>query len=154
MAYQAGGQRPGGSPKAQATGLMLIRVAAGVFLFFTGLNKIRWLLDSTALAHQLSLWLSQATPLSRWYLERILPGAPVFARVVPLAEMIAGLALVVGFWTRLAAAVTFLMVLNFQFAGGAMFTYAYLTDAKGLPLLGILLGLALGGANLPLSVRK
>ena len=42
--------------------------------------------------------------VSRWYLERLMPGAPVFARSVPLGAMLGGLALTLGFWTRLAAA--------------------------------------------------
>ena len=65
-----------------------------------------------------------------------------------------GLALILGFWTRLAAGFAFLMVLNFQLAGGAMFHYAYLSDATGLPYLGALLALAIGGGRLPLSIRK
>jgi uncharacterized membrane protein YphA (DoxX/SURF4 family) len=154
MAHQPHLQNPAGQVKAQAAGLMLIRITAGVYLFFMGVDKVRWLLDSTPLADQLSNWSAQATPLSHWYLERILPGTPVFARLVPLGEIAGGLALVAGFWTRLVAGAMFLMILNFQVAAGAMFSYTYLTDAKGLPLLGALLGLALGGGRLPLSIRK
>ena len=154
MAHYAGKPKSVGSPKAQAAALTLIRVTVGIYLFFMGVGKVRWLLDSTPLANQLGLWSAQATPLSHWYLERIAPGAPVFARLVPLGEMIGGLALAAGFWTRLVAGLLFLMILNFQVAAGAMFSFAYLTDAKGLPLLGSLLGLALGGARLPLSLRR
>jgi uncharacterized membrane protein YphA (DoxX/SURF4 family) len=154
MAHHPGTQKSGGSQKAQAAGLMLIRVTVGAYLFFVGLRKASWLLDSSPLAGQLSLWLSQATRVNRWYLERVMPGAPVFARLVPLGEMIGGVALVLGFWTRLVAGLVFLMVLNFQLAGAAMFKFDYLIDATGLPLLGALLGLAIGGGRLPLSVRK
>jgi uncharacterized membrane protein YphA (DoxX/SURF4 family) len=133
---------------------MLIRVTVGAYLFFMGLRKAPWLMDSSPLAGQLSVWLSHATVVNRWYLERVVPGAPVFARLVPIGEMIGGLALFLGFWTRLVAGLLFLMVLNFQLAGAAMFTLAYLTDAKGLPLLGALLGLTIGGGRLPLSLRK
>jgi uncharacterized membrane protein YphA (DoxX/SURF4 family) len=143
-----------GGHKGQAAGLLMIRVSVGIYLFFLGLNKASWLLDSTPLANQLSIWFAQATPASRWYLERIMPGIPLFARLVPLGEMVGGLALVFGFWTRLAAGLSFLMVLNFQLAGEAMFKYAYLTDAKGLPLLGALLALAIGGGRLPMSLRR
>jgi uncharacterized membrane protein YphA (DoxX/SURF4 family) len=73
---------------------------------------------------------------------------------VPLGEMLGGLALVAGFWTRLAAGCAFLMVLNFQLAQGAMFHVAYLTDATGLPYLTALLGLTFGGGRLPLSISK
>ena len=153
MANSPGGPRAGGQ-RGPAIGLMLVRVTVGVFLFFDGVGKASWLLDSTPLASQLSQWLAQATPASRWYLERIMPGVPIFARLIPLAEMAGGLALFLGFWTRLAAALALVMVLNFQLAAAAMFKYAYLTDPAGLPLLGALLGLMIGGGRLPLSLRK
>ena len=153
MAHQAGVQKPVGS-RPQAAGLTLIRITAGIYLFFMGVGKVHWLLDSTPLASQLALWSAQATPISHWYLERITPGIPVFARLVPLGVMIGGLALTVGFWTRLVAGAMFLMVLNAQVAAGAIFHYAYLTNANGLPLLGSLLGLTMGGARLPLSLKK
>jgi uncharacterized membrane protein YphA (DoxX/SURF4 family) len=146
-------QRPG-SPRLQAAGLMVIRVAVGAYLFFVGLSKASWLLDSTPWTNQLSQWLADATPISRWYLDRIMPGAPVFARIIPLAEMLGGLALAVGFWTRLAASLCLVMVLNVQLAAAAMFKYSYLADAAGLPLVGALLGLIIGGAKLPLSLRR
>ena len=151
---QPPGIQRSGSPRLQAAGLLVIRVAVGVYLFFVGLSKASWLLDSTPWANQLSLWLTDATPLSRWYLDRIMPGAPIFARVIPLAEMIGGLALAVGFWTRLAALLCLVMVLNVQLAAAAMFKYSYLADASGFPLVGALLGLMIGGAKLPLSLRR
>ena len=154
MAHQPGLPKSGGSQKTQAIGLMLVRITAGTYLFFIGLQKISWLLDSTPLANQLQTWLSQSTAISRWYVERLMPGIPLFARLVPLGEMLGGLALILGFWTRLAAGFAFLMVLNFQLAGGAMFHYAYLSDATGLPYLGALLALAIGGGRLPLSIRR
>jgi uncharacterized membrane protein YphA (DoxX/SURF4 family) len=154
MAYQSGLPRSAGPVGAPAAGLTVIRIAVGSFIFFTGVAKAGWLLDSTPLATELARWSAQATPLSLWYLERLAPGAPVFARLIPLAEMIGGLALAAGFWTRLSAAALFLMTLNVQIAAGAPFSYAYLTSAGGLPLLGTLLGLMVGGARLPLSARK
>ena len=153
MAHPPGIQRTS-SPRLQAVGLLVIRVTVGVYLFFVGFSKAAWLLDSTPWANQLSQWLTDATPISRWYLDRIMPGAPIFARVIPLAEMIGGLALAVGFWTRLAALLCLVMVLNVQLAAAAMFKYSYLADGAGLPLVGALLGLMIGGAKLPLSLRR
>lgn len=144
----------GGGQKGQGIGLMLVRISVGVFLFFQGLSKISWVIDSGPLSVQLGQWFEQAPPVSRWYLERLMPGTPLFARLVPLGEIMAGLALVLGFWTRLAAGLAFLMVLNFQVASAAFYRFSYLTDAMGLPVLGALLGLAIGGGRLPLSLRK
>ena len=123
-------------------------------MFFFGFEKASWVLDSTPLTTLLSFWLTNAPPVSRWYLERIMPGAPVFARLLPVGAMLGGGALVLGFWTRMAAALSLLMVLGLQLASGSMFTYAYLTDASGLLLVGALLGLMTGGGKLPFSLRK
>lgn len=125
--------------------LAILRVSVGVFMFFFGLEKAPWLLDAAPLAAQLSLWLPEAPSASRWYLERIIPGAPVFARVVPLGAMIGGIALALGFWTRIAAAVSLVVVMSLQLGAGSMFKYAYLMDAEGLPLVGGLLALIVGG---------
>ena len=149
----ATGQKPAGR-KSQAAGLVVVRISAGIFIFFSGLEKASWMLDSTPLATQLSSWLTDAPPVSRWYLERLMPGVPVFARLLPVGAMVGGSALVLGFWTRMAAAVSLLMVLSFQVAAGSMFRYTYLTDVNGLPLAGALLGLVIGGGKLPLSVRS
>jgi uncharacterized membrane protein YphA (DoxX/SURF4 family) len=140
------GPSPAGG-RAQAAALVLLRLFVGVFMFFFGLDKASWLLDATPLATQLSLWLLEAQPMSRWYLDRIIPGAPVFARVVPMAAMLGGIALAFGFWARIAAAVSLVVVLSLQLAAGSMFRYAYLTDASGLPLLGGLLALIVGGTR-------
>src|SRR5688572_7523078 len=106
--------------------LVLLRILLCVVLYLLGLDKAPWLLDATPLAAQLSSWLLDAPPLSRWYLDRIIPGAPVFARVIPLAAILGGIALVAGFWARIAAAVSLVAVLSLQLAAGSMFRYAYL----------------------------
>src|SRR5688572_10897439 len=103
------GQKPGGG-RAQAAALVVLRVLLGVFMFFFGLDKASWLLDATPLSTQLSSWLLEAPPASRWYLERIIPGAPVFARAVPLGAMLGGVALALGIWTRIAAAMSLVVV--------------------------------------------
>lgn len=130
---------------AQRAALAVLRICTGVFMFFFGLEKLPWLLDATPLSMQLQSWLLNAPAASRWYLERIIPGAPVFARIVPLGAMAGGVALASGFWTRIAAAVSLVLVLSLQFGAGAMFRYDYLADASGLPLLGALLALTIGG---------
>ena len=146
-------KRPGGSA-GQRYGLAALRIVLGVFFLFHGIDRLRWLVDSGPLAAQIEQFMKTATSANRWYIERLLPGLPVFARLVVLGELSAGLALITGFWTRLAAGLAFLMVLNFHVAGGTMFKYAFLTDGYGLPVLGALLALAIGGARLPWSLRK
>ena len=138
------GQKPAAG-RAQAFALLLLRVCLGVFMFFFGFERSSWLVDATPLSAQLASWLADATPASRWYLERVIPGAPVFARVVPLGAMVSGVALALGFWTRIAAALSLVVVLGLQLGAGAMFRLTYLQDAGGLPVVGSLLALMIGG---------
>jgi uncharacterized membrane protein YphA (DoxX/SURF4 family) len=133
--------------------LRLLSLAMGVFLLFMGLDKIGWLADSSLLVRQLEEWRGMVRPPARWYLETIaLPGAPVLARVVVLAELAAGLALLLGLKVRLAAGLALVMIVNFHFAADVLFRYSYLTNAYGPPMLGSLLALAVGGTRLPWSV--
>src|ERR1700733_3917139 len=132
----------------QATGLTILRVCIGTFFIFEGIGKVRWLTNPSLLAAQLTSW-SQAAPsgsLSHAYLERLaIPYVRLFARLVPIGEIVSGIAMVTGFWTPLFGFVAFLMALNFLFAGGALFKYSFLTNGYGLPVLGSTLALTLGG---------
>jgi uncharacterized membrane protein YphA (DoxX/SURF4 family) len=141
------------SPHAVA--LRILSLAMGVFLLFMGLDKLDWFLNGGLLTQQLQEWRGNAGPVARWYLEAIaLPAAPVFARVVPAAELAAGAALILGVGVRPAAALALLMVINFHIAADVMFRYEYLWNAYGPPVLGALAALAVGGRHLPFSVFK
>lgn len=136
-------------------GLAIVRIFIGVFLIFEGLGKIGWLADGGILTQRLGGWLESAGPMNRAYLQSFaLPYATVFARFVVLGELASGLALTMGVMTRTAAALAFLMIVNFHVASGLIFQYAFLTSGYGLPVLGALLGLAIGGRGLPWSVRR
>jgi uncharacterized membrane protein YphA (DoxX/SURF4 family) len=132
----------------RTTGLTVLRICIGIFFIFEGIGKFGWFTDTSLLAEQLRNW-SQAvgsSSLSHMYLVRLaIPSVRIFARLVPLGEIVSGVALVVGFWTPLFAFVAFFMALNFQFASGALFRYSFLTSGYGLPVLGSTLALALSG---------
>ncbi len=133
--------------------LRVLSLALGVFLLFMGLDKLDWFADSGFLERRLQEWRGTARPLVRWYLDMVaIPGAPVFARVVPIAELSAGTALLLGIWVRWAAALALLMVINFHFASDIIFRYDYLINGYGLPILGGFAALVLGGKKLPMSV--
>ena len=118
----------------------------GVFLLFMGLDKIDWFLDGRDADAAASGVARHGAAFARWYLETIaFRAAPVFARVVPTAELAAGAALILGVGVRLAAALALLMVINFHIAADVMFSYEYLWNAYGPPVLGALLALAIGG---------
>ena len=140
---------------SHAGALRVLSIVMGVFLIFMGLDKIGWLTDASILTRLLQEWRGMVRPLARWYLETIaIPGAPVFARVVLLAELAAGTALILGFKVRVAAILALLMVINFHVASDVMFKYSYLTNGYGPPVLGGLLALAMGGVRLPFSASR
>ena len=105
-----------------AGGLRVLSLVMGAFLIFMGLGKLGWFTDSSFLVAELRGWWGGAPAVSRWYIDTVaMPGAPLFARLVPLGELAAGAALVAGYQVRLAAAVALLMILNFHFAMGILF---------------------------------
>lgn len=136
----------------QRLGLTLLRLCIGVFFVFEGLGKIGWFTDSSILAGQFAEWsrTAAAGSIPQIYLQRIaVPGAAVFARLVPLGELTCGVALVLNVWTPLFAFIAFFMALNFHLASGAIFKYSFLTNGFGLPVLGSTLALALTGSRKP-----
>ena len=138
-----------------AVALRALSLAMGLFLLFMGLDKIDWFLDGSILTQQLQQWRGMARPFAQWYIDTLcLPGAPVFARVVPTAELAAGTALILGVRVRLAAALAMLMVINVHVAADLIFRYEYLWNGYGPPVLGGLLALAIGGTRLPFSVSR
>ncbi|HQZ38168.1 MAG TPA: DoxX family membrane protein [Vicinamibacterales bacterium] len=141
--------------RRHAWGLVALRLCLGVFFLFEAISKIGWFTSSAILRSRFAEWVQQVGPASRAYLQIVcIPGVEFLARVVPAAEFATAIALILGGYTRLAAVLALLMVLNFHFASGVMFQYSYLTNGYGLPVLGGLIALALGGAGLPLSVKK
>ena len=151
----AGGTRGASGGAAAGYALRLLAIMLGVFFLFNGVARFAWLTDSSILAAQLQEWRQNAAPSTLWYLDTVAaPGVPLFARLVPVAEVAAGIAFVIGAWTRLAASLAFLMVANFHFAHGFFYKWEFLTDGTGLPVLGGLLALAVAGERLPFSVSR
>ena len=155
MATQARARGAVAAPRG-VLGLRLLAIMLGIFFLGMSSTKFGWFLDSSILLNKFHMiFLPKAPPIVRWYLETVcIPGAPLFARLVPLGEIAAGLALIAGFWTRMAATVALLMVLNFHFATSAFWSIDFLRDGTGLPVLGGLLALAINGARLPFSASK
>ena len=131
--------------------LALLRIAAGVSLLGPGLHKLSWFLKP-ALEPQLQSWIAQAPhAVVAKYLTFLLPHAHWLARVVVVGELGLGAMLLLGLLTPLAAALAFLMVLNFHFASGALLSLDYLTGQDGLVYLLLFPVLLLGRAGLSLG---
>ena len=139
-----------------ARALVVLRVCLGVFLIVKSSSKFGWVLDSSPLTARLTKWMAKedAVEVSRWYAQFLLPGAPIFARLSLIGELGGGIALIVGFHTRLIAALAALMILNYHLATGGLINFEFLSDASGLVVVSALITLALGGGGLPLSVTR
>jgi uncharacterized membrane protein YphA (DoxX/SURF4 family) len=146
--------RSSGGAGASTLALRMLAILLGVFFLLQGLNKLAWLLDSSILAERFQNWMRDAPPFVRAYIETVaIPGAPLFARLVPMAELATGTALLLGFWPRLAAGLACAMVMNFHLGLGSYFTYEGWLDGALLPVVGGLIAIAVGGRNLPWSIR-
>jgi len=136
-------------------GLRILSIGIGIFFLAMAANKLAWIEHPELLAHRFEQWLPAASPYGRWYLRTIaVPGAPVFARVVPIAELSIGIALLTGTMTNVAAGAALVMVLNFHVATSAFSSTEFLRDGTGPPLLAGLLTLALAGKNLPFAITR
>jgi len=135
---------------------MILRLFIGVFFLFAGIGKLRWLINSGILTGQLEGWLQASAPasISHRYLTTVgIPLVWLWARLVPLGELLCAMALIAGFRTSIAAAIALLMVLNYHVGSGLLFRYELLTNGYGLPVIGATLALAFGGVRLPWSIR-
>ena len=132
--------------------LALLRIATGVSLVAAGVHKFGWFAHP-GLEPVLATWTSHTSnPLVHRYLALVTPHAGLLARVAAAGELGLGTLLILGLLTPLAAALAFVMVLNFHFASGMMFSLDYLTGFNGLVYLLIFLVLATGRAGLALGL--
>jgi len=135
--------------------LLIVRMGLGVFFFFEGWDKLPWMTQPELLTQILRRWADADAAPARWYIETILiPGVSVFARLIFIAEVGAGLALVFGFWTRPIAILTILMVLNIHFAHSTLFQYGFLSKGDGLPILSGLFAVAIAGKGIPFNLSS
>jgi uncharacterized membrane protein YphA (DoxX/SURF4 family) len=144
MSWKLGG-KSGTTGSSLDLSFIVLRVSLGLFMIAKGLDKLAWFANANILAVKLHAFLAKATPANRWYVTLLIPGTAVFARLVPLGELGSGVSLIVGRYTRLAAVLAFLMVLNFHLATGALFRSDFPSDGQAFPVLGGLLAVALAG---------
>jgi len=115
--------------------LAFLRIAAGISLFTSGLQKLSWLSDPP-LEQRLGEWAAHpANPAVAKYLAFVSEHPALFPRLVAVGELGLGALLIVGFLTPLAALLAFFMVLNFQYASSQLFSASYLRGQSGLVYL-------------------
>jgi uncharacterized membrane protein YphA (DoxX/SURF4 family) len=132
--------------------LALLRVAAGVSLFTSGLQKLSWFAHPP-LQEKFAEWSANpANAAVAKYLAFVSGYPTVFSRLVAVGELGLGVLLILGLLTPLAALLAFVMVLNFQFASGQIFSLAYLRGQSGLAYVMIYPVLFFGRAGTALGI--
>lgn len=132
--------------------MRIVAFGLGIFFIAMSLNKIEWLSHPEVLSQRFTRWLPNASAYAAPYLRHVaIPGAPIFARLVPIGEFLTGLSLLTGVLTQFAAPAALLMILNFHLATSAFSAPDFLRDGTGPPMIAALLALAVAGP-LPLSL--
>src|SRR5512132_1335599 len=91
----------------------LVRIATGLIFIAEGVGKILGEFVRGGFARQAKEMLSQAWPFWAGFLRSVvLPHAAVFAWVIAIGELALGIGLLVGLWTRAAAAGGVLLMLS------------------------------------------
>ena len=132
--------------------LAFLRIAAGLSLLTSGLQKLSWFADPP-LQQKFAEWAAHpANAMVGRYLAAVSEHPALFSRLVATGELCLGALLILGLLTPLAALVAFFMVLNFQFASSQMFSLNYLRGQSGLAYLLIYPTLFFGRAGTALGV--
>jgi len=133
--------------------LAFLRIAAGLSLLLSGLQKLSWFSSSAPLDQALAAWTQHPANFAAGkYLALVAPHHGLLARLVVLGELGLGALLVIGFLTPLAALLAFGMVLQFQFASGQLFSLGYLRGQSAFAYLLIYPVLFLGRAGTALGL--
>lgn len=133
--------------------LALLRIAAGISLLTSGLQKLSWFSSTAPLDQMLAGWAAHpANSLVARYLHFVTPHHGLFARLVVLGELGLGTLLVLGLLTPVVALIAFLMVLQFQLASGQIFQMGYLRGQSALAYLLIYPVLCFGRAGTALGL--
>ena len=98
--------------------LAVLRIFLGVKLLVAGLEKWKWIAES-GLGPKLSDWIHHGAPIY-WYVpfleNTVLRNSALFTWIVVFGEVILGLLLIFGLYTRIAGFLAIIMLLNYMFA--------------------------------------
>lgn len=104
--------------------LVILRVHLGVILLITDAGKI--FRSAPFSAEMLSFLQGYAMrnasgPYQQFLQHLVIPHAIVFSYLVMAGELVAGISLLLGIWTRAGAAIAMFLFLNFMLAKGRLF---------------------------------
>ena len=132
--------------------LALLRIALGISLLGAGLHKLGWFAHP-ALEQTFASWSANVhNPLVQSWLRVLTPHHALLARLVVLGELGLGTLLVIGFLTPLAGLLAFVMVANFLFTSGELFTLKAYQGVSALAYLLSFLVVMLGRGGTVLGI--
>jgi uncharacterized membrane protein YphA (DoxX/SURF4 family) len=124
--------------------LVLLRVYLGVVFVLAALPKLQRNSTPDFIGFMEHVALSRAHPLYQDAVRNIiLPNAWAFASLISWGEMLVGITLILGLFTRFSAAVALLLSMNYMLARGGWFWSPWSNDAAHLVIaMALLLGAA------------
>ena len=112
------------------------RIAVGLFFLAQGLNKLDWYSSSDFLRTSLDRYAQSPPALTSFYQKHVAyPGIEAWSRMIPTGEMLIGVALILGLLTQPTLIIAMMLVLNFHFANGNLFSTQFFSNPYALVLL-------------------
>jgi thiosulfate dehydrogenase (quinone) large subunit len=110
--------------------LLVLRVYLGVVFLVASLPKLQHDFTPVLVEFLEQVALDRGHPFYREFVQQVvLPNAPVFAVLVTWGELLVGVLLILGLFTRFSAVVALVLTVNYMFAKGAWFWTPSSNDA-------------------------
>lgn len=110
--------------------LVVLRVYLGVVFLVASLPKLQENFTPGLVGFLERVALERGHPFYREFIQQVvLPNASVFAAMVTWGELLVGVLLILGLFTRLSAVVALVLTVNYMFAKGAWFWTPSSNDA-------------------------
>ena len=130
--------------------LLVLRVYLGVVFLVASLPKLQHDFTPVLVEFLEQVALDRGHPFYREFVQQVvLPNAPVFAVLVTWGELLVGVLLILGLFTRFSAVVALVLTVNYMFAKGAWFWTPSSNDAA---LAAISVALLIGAAGRTLGL--
>lgn len=110
--------------------LVVLRVYLGIVFLVASLPKLQENFTPGLVGFLERVALERGHPFYREFIQQVvLPNASVFAAMVTWGELLVGVLLILGLFTRLSAVVALVLTVNYMFAKGAWFWTPSSNDA-------------------------
>ena len=106
--------------------VLFLRLSVGILFLLIGIDKLQngWLTSNEHLNKSLYSYNDNAHGIQKTYLEKVaIPLSSVWSPLIALGETALGISLIIGLLSRLSTMLGFIMVLNFHFTNGNLFSF-------------------------------